>query len=363
MRINQEDKLKIFKQVKHRLGAPIRKIQLEDEQMDSLLEVATEDYVEHIQNYIIEHQWPALIGLNVTEADLTRAFITRGQDLVTQYTYSYSKIVGLGAGEGGFVLKKDYIELVKGQQIYEIPANREINEVMWFTPATIDQAVIDPFIGVWSNAFGGEYIGLGSYYILPAFDILMRASDRNLKNRIVRSELTYKITNAPNGKKYVHLMNTPGERYDFRSSLFNQGKVWYWYYDINPEDKDECLRVNKDIIKSPMDVPLDNISFDDLNEPSKIWVRRYFTALCKETLGRVRGTFGGKIPIPDANMEVEYQSLLSEGKDEMVTLKTELNTMLSKLTPIEMLKRISEEATYVNNALKFRAMPKPIKVI
>lgn len=363
MIINPEEKNKLFKQAKHRLGAPIRKIQLEDEQMDSLLEIATEDYVEHIQNYIIEHQWPSLIGLDVTEADITRAFITRTQDFLTQYTYSYSKIVGLGAGEGGFELKKDYVELKRGVQMYEIPANREVNEVLWFTPATIDQAIIDPFVGVWSNHFGGEYIGLGSYYILPAHDILLRATDRNLKNRIIRSELTYKITNGPNGKKWLHLMNTPGSRFDFRGSLFNQGKVWYWYYDVNTGNKDQCLKENKDIIKSPMDVPLDNISFDDLNEPAKVWVRRYFIALCKETLGRVRGTFGGKIPVPDANMEVEYESLLSEGKDEMVTLKKELSEMLAKLSPLEMLKRLSEEATYVNTSLKFRAFPKPIRVI
>jgi hypothetical protein len=362
MRISPEDRQKLFKQVRHRLGAPIRKIQLDDEQMESLLEIATEDYIEYIQNYIIEHQWPSLIGLNINEGDLTRAFVTRSSDLVTQYTYSYSKIVGLGAGEGNYVLKKDYIELKQNVQIYEVPANREINEVLWFTPATIDQSVIDPFIGVWSNTFGGEYIGLGSYYILPAFDILMRATDRNLKNRMVKSELIYKITNAPDGKKYIHLMNTPGSRFDFRGSLFRQGKVWYWYYDING-DKDDCLKKNKDIIKSPMDVPLDNMSFDDLNEPSKVWVRRYFTALCKETLGRVRGTFGGKIPVPDAQMEIEYQSLLSEGKDEMVTLKTELKEMLAKLTPLEMLKRASEEATYINTTLKFRAFQKPIKII
>jgi hypothetical protein len=362
MRINPEEKAKIYKQAKHRLGAPIRKIQLETEQMDSLLEIATEDYVEHIQNYITEHQWPALIGLDVTEADLTRAFITRGQDFITQYTYSYSKIVGLGAGEGGFVLKKDFIELKQNQQIYEIPANREINEVLWFTPSTIDQSVIDPFLGVWSNHFGGEYIGLGSYYIMPAFDILMRAQDRNLKNRIISSELTYKITNAPDGKKYIHLMNTPGGPMDKRGSIYNQARVWYWYYDING-NKDECLAKNKDIIKSPADVPFDNMSFDDLNEPSKVWVRRYFIALAKETLGRVRGTFGGKIPVPDAQMEIEYQSLLSEGKDEMVTLKTELKEMLAKLTPLEMLKRASEEATYINTTLKFRAFQKPIKVI
>jgi hypothetical protein len=37
--------------------------------------------------------------------------------------------------------------------------------------------------------------------------------------------------------------------------------------------------------------------------------------------------------------------------------------MLAKLTPLEMLKRASEEATYINTTLKFRAFQKPIKVI
>ena len=363
MRINPAEKQKIYKQAKHRLGAPIRKIQLEDEQLDSLLELATEDYVEFIHNWLIEHQWPSLVGLNVNEADLTRAFLYRTHDLVTQYTYSYSKIVGLGAGEGGYVMKKDFFELVKGQQMYEIPANREINEVLWFTPASLDQSVIDPFLGVWNNAFGAEYMGLGSYYILPASDMMLRQNDRNLKNRMIRGEMIYKITNAPDGKKYVHLMNTPGGRFDYRGSMMDAGKCWYWYYDINPEIKEDCLTKNKDIIKSPMDVPLDNVSFDDLNDPAKIWIRRYFTALCKETLGRVRGTFSGKIPVPDATMEMEYQSLLSEGKDEVLTLKKELEDRMVRFNPVEMLKRMSTEAEEINKALKYRAFPTPIKII
>ena len=43
------------------------------------------------------------------------------------------KIVGLQAG-GDYVLKKDYIQLVGNQQIYEIPACRELNELLWFSP-------------------------------------------------------------------------------------------------------------------------------------------------------------------------------------------------------------------------------------
>lgn len=361
MRIDPVEQAKLFKQAKHQLGAPIRKIQLDDEQMYSLLEMATEDYFEYIQKYIIEHQWPALLGIDVSEVDLTKAFVTRNFDALTQYTYSYSKIVGLGAGEGGWELKKDYIELVAGQQMYPIPAGREINELMWFTPPTLDQAIIDPFLGVWNNQFGAEYIGLGSYYIMPAYDILLRAADRNLKNRIVRSDLTYRITNGPNKSKYVHLMSTPGSRFDFRSTMINQAKVWYWYYDITGSS--ECLAEIRDIIKSPMDVPLDDLSFNDLNAMAKIWVRRYFIGLCKETLGRVRGTFGGKVPVPDAGLEMDYQSLLTEGKDEMTVLKQELKDQLEALNPTKILERLANEAEYMNRALKLRPMQKPYRVI
>jgi hypothetical protein len=209
MKINPVEKEKIYKQAKHRLGAPIRKIQLENEQMDSLLEIATEDYVEFIHNWLIEHQWPSLIGLNITEADLTRAFLYRTFDLVTQYTYSYSKIVGLQAG-GDYVLEKDYIDLIPGQQIYEIPAGREINELLWFSRSELDAAYFDPFMGGFGG-FGGIGLGggagfsqmgtTGNYFITPASDILLRMADIQMKRRLITGELTYRVTALPEGKK------------------------------------------------------------------------------------------------------------------------------------------------------------------
>jgi hypothetical protein len=363
LQIDPQEKAKMFRQARNRLGAPLRKIQLDDDQMFSLLEISYEDYVEQIQNFLIEHQWINLLGLDVNEDDIARAFITRNYDLLTQYTYAYSKIVGLGAGDGGYEMKKDYIILRKGVQIYEIPARREINEVLWYTPATLDQSVIDPFLGVWNNQFGAEYIGLGSYYILPAFDILLRGGDRNLKNRIIRSELIYKITNGPNGVKYLHLMSVPGGRFDFRSALIDQGRVWYWYYE-KPAKGENCdLDKYKDIIKTPAGVPLENMSFEDLNAPSKVWIRRYFIALCKETLGRVRGTFGGKVPIGKAELTMDFQTLLTEAINEIAIMKKELEERLMRLSPLEISKRMAEEAENLNRALKTRPFTHPIRYI
>jgi len=118
--ITEPQRSKLYTRIKHLLGAPIRGVEITDEMMDSLLELSIQDYAQYVNDWLIESQWTSLYGLNLDEQSLTRAFITRSLDWETQYSYAYSKIVGLQAG-GDSVLKKDYIDLVPNQQIYEIP--------------------------------------------------------------------------------------------------------------------------------------------------------------------------------------------------------------------------------------------------
>ncbi len=66
---------------------------------------------------------------------------------------------------------------------------------------------------------------------------------------IITGDLTYKITALPDGKKALHLMQTPGGKFDFGNSSLKRGRVWYFYYDVGPEDRDKCLKDNPDIIK------------------------------------------------------------------------------------------------------------------
>jgi hypothetical protein len=138
--INEQEKQKIFRQITHRLGAPIRKVELTEEQMCSLLEIAIEDHSSYINDWLIESQWSSLYGANLNTTDLSKAFTTRSQDYEQSFTYAYSKIVGLQA-TGPWELKKDYITVESGKQVYTIPAGREINEVLWLTPPTMDNAL------------------------------------------------------------------------------------------------------------------------------------------------------------------------------------------------------------------------------
>ena len=105
-----------------------------------------------------------------------------------------------------------------------------------------------------------------------------------LKNRLIGSELTYRITAGPEGTRYLHLYNVPGGKFDFGSSEMRGGRVWYWYYDVNPDNVNDCLAQNPDIVRIPSDAPLSEIAWLDLNPPARAWVRTIFYSSCKRNV-------------------------------------------------------------------------------
>jgi hypothetical protein len=370
--INEAEKSKLFRQVKHRLGAPMRKIELEDDTMSTLVEIAVEDHSAFINEWLIEAQWTSLYGKDLTITDLSKALTVREMDYEDSFTYAYSKIVGLQA-MGPWELKQDYVTINQGQQAYEIPAGREINEVLYITPPTIDHALFGAY-GIGDLGFGGGFGQLpfggggvagfgGGFFLGSSYDILSRNADLNLKQRVISSDLIYKITAGPKGTRILHLIPPPGSRIRFGVGGLNNGidvtgsKVWYHYYDVADDDeRQRCLNANKDIVKLPSDVPVDVVNFDELNTPSKQWVRDYFTALCKETLGRVRGKFGGNLGVTDAEVTMDYDSLLSEAKEDKDKLWERLKERLERLQPEKMLERKANEAENLNKSLQYRPL-------
>lgn len=361
--ITNQEKNKLYTQVYHLLGMPVRSIPLTEEQMDTFLELSISEYEEQVNNWLIESQWSSLVGINVDEVSLTRAFTTRSLDYETQFTYAYSKIVGLQAG-GDSILKKDFIELSGNTQVYQIPAGREINELLWFTRSELNDSIIDPYLMGFGGGVNGGYAQIGSsgsYFVTPAFDILLRMGDRSLKNRLIGSDLTYRITAGPGGTKFIHLMNVPGGKFDFGS--VRTCKVWYWYYDTTDMDRDECLEKNKDIVRLPSDIDTEELTWSKLNKPTQNWVRKYLIAFAKESLGKIFGRYSGDLKVPDASVKLNYESLETEAKDEKLKLNEELLQRLERLRPDKMLERKANEAENLNKALRYRAFPIPIEVI
>ena len=372
--ISEPYRSQLYTKVRHVLGAPLRSVELEDEQMDTLLEFAIGDYSQYIQDWLIDTQWTSLYNLNMDTQSLSNAFITKSLDYENRYAQAYSKIVGLQSSPlGQWELKKDFIQLVPNQQIYEVPAGREINELLWFTPTAMNNTLFDPWafgaLGGYglSGPAGYSQMGFtGSYFMMPAFDMMLRLQEINIQRRIIAGDLTYRITSLPDGKKAIHLMQTPGGKFDFGNSSLKNGQVWYWYYDVGPEDRDSCLKANPEIIRMPSDVPMDSMSWVDLNNPSQQWVRRWFIASCKETLSKVRGKYSGNLKTPDSELVMDYQSLSTEAKDEKTKLWDDLfgaEGKLTRLRPEKIMEREANIAENLQKQMKTRAFPRNMYVI
>jgi hypothetical protein len=357
----------LFKKVRISLGGSIRMVELKDDDLCELLEIAIEDYAEKVQNFLVETQWSSLQGKHINKTDFAFALSTRTFDMSKDYSYWFSKQVGLQQ-EGPWELKKDFITIEKGKQVYVIPAGRTINKVMYVNPPVSQAALFANYGGIdigfgggFAQLGGGAYGPIGGFFTAPAADVAYLATDLQYKNRLLRSDLTYKVTAGPNGTKLLHLLSTPGSQLSFGhvggvgSSLGLVGcEVWYTYYDTHTkEEEDECRLANiNDVIITPDQVPLAKMDYNYLNEPTKVIIRQLLTAKAKETLGIIRGTFSGKIHIPQAEAQMDYQMLITQGQQEYERVMTALKERLERMTPSSVLEK---QANILENQMKIQA--------
>lgn len=361
----------LFYRVRLELGAPVRTIHISDEDMCGLLSNCVSDYAERVQNWLVENQWMNLYGKNISNTDMAYALSVRTFDMAKDYSYYFSKEVGLQQ-RGPWELKKDFIEIEPGKQVYIIPAGREINSVMWMNPPTTQASLFANYAGI-DVGFGGGYAQMGGggtsgpiggYYVMPAADIAYLATDMTYKQRLLKSDLVYKITAGPNGTRLLHLLSTPGSTMSFNYAGINGGglglvgcTVWYTYYDVNSkEEADTCRRENEDVILTPDQVPLSQIDYTYLNEPTKALIRQLLTAKAKIVEGNIRGTFSGKVNIPQAEMTMDYQMLHSQGEKEWDKAMERLDLRLERMSAANMMKTQAELAESINKVNQFTPM-------
>lgn len=373
MKVNDEVK-SLFRKVLTMLGAPIMEVELTEEMLCNILELSIEDYAEKVQNWTIENQWSTLYGKELSNMDLAHALSVRSLDTSRDFTYWFSKEVGLQQ-RGSWELKKDFVVIEAGKQDYLIPAGREINSVMFVNPPTTQAALYANYGGLDSLGFagagfggsaaGGGYGPIGGFYIAQSSDIAYMATDLAYKTRLLRGDLTYKVTAGPNGTRILHLYSTPGSRFTFGGSNMNGMlslvgcNVFYTYYDTTFENVDECRIMNPDVIITPDQIPLSKMEFSLLNEPTKVIVRKIFTAKAKQALAQVRGKFSGKLGIMEAEAMLDYQMLLTQSEKEYDAVMKELEERLVRMSPSEQLKK---QAEMVDSTLKVLS-GKPMKMI
>ena len=374
MEITQEIR-ELFKIVRTKLGAPIRQVELDDNQLCDLLSVAIGDYAEKVQNWIIKAKWLNMNGQHINflqnPQELAYAFTVRQLDFTRDFSYWFSKDVGLQQ-RGPWELKKDFIQVERGKQCYLIPSGREINKVLYVTPSTTKAALygnlgtLDTGIAGGFGQFGnmGNGMGITGFYVGSAYDTALIAADLKYKNSLLRGDLSYKVTAGPDGTHILHLLSVPGSPNMIGGvaaddtwgwNRFVNCYVWYTYYDLSNATDDEIdacrLEHKDDILISPDQVPLSKMRFELMNEPTKNTIRQLLVAEAMITCSLIRGYASGVIQIPDAEMKLDYAQLMDLGKSEKERVFTELKERLESMLPWNIMKNYAEMTDSLINML------------
>ena len=183
----------------------------------------------------------------------------------------------------------------------------------------------------------GQYADDSSFQVIPSWQnkIQAIAYEDHLYTRT--SHYSYEIINN-NLRIYPNPDNVSPEKFWFRFSVAS-GDIW-------EDEKDN----GQNGINNMNTMPFENIPYENINSIGHQWIRRFALALSKETLGQIRGKFGGNVPIPGENITLNASDLLGQAKAEQDALREELKTILDEMTYPKLLasdKEMAENAKVV----------------
>ncbi len=368
--VSEYNKQELFYMIRQELGEPVVGVEINDTQLEVCFCKAIREYSHFINQWALENRMSQMLGLP-KEIDFTLKYVSNNFSLERSYAKAYSEQVGVGM-DSSRELKTDTIILTAGTQDYYIPAGREINEILWFTPSFINLFGLDAYANsnLSYSEFGASFAGASLYYIMPLFDTLLTSQAAELRNKVRGSEYSYRVVGGPNGTKKISLYpvpRIPNEGFGLVGAT-TPGTVFYRYYDkvgvggnssfsgysANPGFTGGTWSQGNGLVSGPSDARLEWLSYEELNSSSKYWVQKFAFAMAMKILGlHIYGKFSGELPVPGAPLTLNTSALAAAADKEIDKLKEELKLELEKLNFKSLLENNAMMQENINKTLGF----------
>jgi hypothetical protein len=343
-----------------RLGFPIIAVELQKEQFYACYEEAITEYSAQVNQFNIRDNMLALQGQNTgsgaTKTDLTHRKLTptigRSIQLAEQY--------GTEAGVGGTVdFKSGSIAVSSGSQVYDLDA-------LWAQPSESGNAIeirkvfyeaspavtryFDPYAGTGDGSYNMlDSFGWGNnspavqFMMMPMYADLLKVQAIEFNDQIRKSAYSFELVNNK-----LRIFPNPTSEY----------KLHFRY--LVKQDRNNTLQGKSDgVITDFSNAPFDNMTFANINEVGKQWIKKYGLALCKELLGTIRSKYAS-LPIPGAETTLDGDTLRTEASTEKEILVTQLREMLDQTSRKALLEADKDEAEYLQE--KLAKVPYPIYI-
>lgn len=326
-----------------RLGYPIVDIELIDQNFYACFEEAVSEYSAQVNQFNIRNNLALLRGKPKT--DITNYTGKNVDGTSVAMIFRMSQDYGTLSGVGGDVdIKKAYINVTSSIQTYDLttsgidvstgqPLNALItgSSVFDVTRVFFEQIpaitrFFDPYsvgaqgtLNLISELGFGNFSPAAQFLMMPIYEDVLRMQHIEFNDMIRKSAFTFNIVNNKLQVFPVPTVNTVR-------------KIYFEYFkrdDLN--SKSATVDTSGNSISDYSDLPYDFVSYSDINDVGKQWIRKYTLALSKELLGAVREKYSN-IPIPDAEVSLDGAALRSEAQVEKDALIQQLRENLEELS-------------------------------
>jgi hypothetical protein len=341
----QSDADKLVEYARRKLGDPVLEVYVSSSQIYTSFEEACLEYSAIVNSYQAKSVLAQFLGTPTGSlSGSENTYVNRTLDFQKKLAESYSEDAGLN---GPHPLYSGSIRLRTSVQHYDLQellsgsgpltgsnanARIQVREVLHFSPVSAYR-----FFGTTSalnylnNQFSFEsYTPETIFYLLPIWEDILRGMQFETSNRVRRSQYSYSLAN-----NVLTVYPTPTSDID----------LWIKYrLPSTPSTEGQHKVANLS------NVPFGNIQYSKLNSIGKQWIRRFAFALVKETEGYLRRHMQ-TIPIPDGDLTLDGEQLVSEAKAEQDALRGELRELLDELTYDKLAAREAELAETLKRTL------------
>jgi len=356
--------------VRRMLGDDVLSVELSKKQVWACFERATLEW----GNLVSQHQAKSLLTTFLgqpTGSDQSTAYPRQTLEFLIRQAEPYAVNAGLG---GSYIQILGRLPLEVGRQDYDLhtellnssgssvfdmqpSGSRQrlrVIEVFHFNPTTayrfFDSTSAINFL---NNEFQFEsFTPETIFYVLPVFEDILRAQQMATSFKVRRSHFNYQIygngklrimplpTRAPAGNMFVRVAFA-------QNAMGTEDSPGAGHGDID----DTTSGVN-----SISNFPYNVIPYNSVTGIGKQTIRELTLAYSKELLGLIRGKIQG-IPIAGETVTLNYEQLVSQGREDADKIKERLITLLDDTTYDKLLEK---EAAKADNLIKqLRLVPMP----
>ena len=349
-----------------RLGYPIVDIEMIDDNFYTCFEESVLEYNRVINEFNIVNNITDLQGLPQNEYKNLLGLSVRGTGL--PFNVELAKQYGSEAMVGGDVeVYKDYIDITGstagninqtfdlndlfGDKIQHLTGSKiEVRRVFHQRPPAVAR-IYDPFsmTGMsYSNVL--QEMGFSAYspatqfLMTPIFEDLERIQSIEFNDTVRKSQYSFEVL----GNNKLKIFPIPTTNFKL-----------YIEYTIDTDKNITNFKSgsNYEYISDASDVPYETCTYCKINQAGKQWIKKYFLAICKETLGRIISKYS-TVPIPGGEVTLDGSELRNEANEEKSKLLEDLRDMLEKTLRTSQLENKSNESSYTNKMLSYV----PIKI-